>query len=70
MLYGDLSFRDRLARAVIGAVLGAVVGALMVFSWDMRSWWVLHQGPTFLLPGALVGGVVGAIWAFRRKRIV
>ena len=69
MLYGDLGLRDRLLRAGIGAVLGAIAGGFLVLAWDMRSSLFWHQQRSFLVPGVLLGGIIGAILAFRRKWI-
>jgi len=64
MSYGDLT------SAALVRFLGAVAGGLVVLAWDMRGLAALHHRGTFLLPGALVGAVVGAIGAFRRRRIM
>jgi hypothetical protein len=68
MIYGDLRLRDRLVRAALGAVLGIGAGAFVGWGMDMRAG--LHRQYSLLLPATLIGGVIGAVLAFRLKRIV
>jgi hypothetical protein len=69
MIYGDLRLRDRLLRALIGAILGAGAGFLLMFRWDMFGTLGADRRSTLLLPSAGVGGLIGALLAFRRRRI-
>ncbi len=68
MIYGPLSWKDRLIRAAIGACLGAAAAVILMLFLD--TWkWGLHRRPSNLLPAALVGAIVGGLLAFRRKQI-
>jgi hypothetical protein len=69
MIYGDLQLRDRLLRALIGAILGAGAGFLLMLRWDMFGTLGADRRSTLLLPAAGVGGLIGALLAFRRRRI-
>ena len=69
MIYGDLRFRDRLLRAIIGALLGGGAGFLLMLDQDMRNGFLIHSRLSFLLPATCLGAVIGGLLAFRRKRI-
>jgi len=68
MIYGDLSLRDRLIRALVGGALGAAGGFFIMLRWDMGSagW---RQTSTFLVPATCLGAAIGGFLAFRRKKI-
>jgi drug/metabolite transporter (DMT)-like permease len=66
MIYGDLRFRDRLLRGVIGAVLGGGAGFLLMLRGVMRG---SYSHAIVLLAATLLGATIGGILAFRRKRI-
>jgi len=65
MIYGDLRFRDRLLRGVIGAVLGGSAGFLLGFRQTM---WRAHYA-TLLITATIVGAGIGGFMAFRRKKV-
>ena len=69
MIYGDLRFRDRLVRGIVGAILGGGAAFLLTLRWDMRGQrpWGAHS---FLVPATAIGAAIGAALAFRVKRIV
>jgi hypothetical protein len=69
MIYGDLSLRDRLLRALIGAIIGGGAGLLFMLRQDMLGRFFIDQRSTFLLPATCIGAVIGGLLAFRRKRI-
>jgi hypothetical protein len=64
MIYGDLRFRDRLVRAIVGAILGGGAAFLLTLRWDMRGQrpWGAHSS---LLPATVIGAAIGAALAFR-----
>jgi hypothetical protein len=66
MIYGDLRFRDRLLRGVIGAVLGGGAGFLLMLRGVMRR---SYSHAIVLLVATVLGATIGGILAFRRKRI-
>lgn len=69
MIYGDLSFRERLFRAAIGAVFGGGAAFLLMLRNDMFGGPIKHSQSTWLLPATCVGAALGALLAFRVKRI-
>jgi hypothetical protein len=66
MIYGPLTWKDRLIRAAMGACLGAAAAVIVMLQLD--TWkWGLDRRPSYLLPAALAGAIVGGLLGFRRK---
>jgi hypothetical protein len=71
-IYGELSFRDRLIRALISAVIGAALALLFMLTVGLSTKYFLftkHFDRSYAIPGSLVGAFVGGILGFRRRRI-
>jgi hypothetical protein len=66
MIYGDLRFRDRLFRGVIGAVLGGGAGFLIALRNIMLG---RSSHSSLLIPATILGAAIGGFLAFRRKKI-
>ena len=66
MIYGELSFRDRLLRGAIGVVLGGGAAFLLMVRGIMLGG---YSHPTLVIPATLLGAAIGGVLAFRRKRI-
>jgi hypothetical protein len=71
-IYGTLSARDRLIRALISAVMGAAFARLFMLGLGLSSRYFLytnHFDRSYAVAGALLGAFVGGILGFRRRRI-
>jgi len=69
MIYGDLTLRDRLLRAAVGAILGGCAGFLFALGEYCPKGPLIRGVLIPFVPAAAVGAAIGAWLAFRVKKI-